>query len=484
MAVNWGDLFKGDSLGWSLMQDAADAFRSTKEDRDLIHRVNAETQQLAEDFLNAYLTRELDATAEEIRGELQRIRIERKVPNIPRELSEIYKNLGIIRDYSSRTVELDYPQSVADPLLLRGYPSAIIRAVGESKGVDAQPLIDVMEKAYHAMGLSPSELAPDLASHFTRLSVPLLLKYMDINSTKVYFMGPVFYGDAGEQWTLTFATGSGLPDPLEWNGALWFQQRYGVTQEDLRKHGLKPDKNPFRALNFTVGICNNRWNCKRLYVWQRSKTAKQMQGAYAVAKDAGKEELYLYDAVRQLIGVFETPNLKIIELGEFPLALTAWTRVSPNDIMLSCRPGTPESKISHAIWLRPGLRLSGAALQRIKEVTAGLLGASVTFVPDVGPFLGVLAVAGAYYLLGKLIKGETEEHRKVILDMQAKVAQAYDSLWTAREVSGLVKHSNAYHGENALKAACGTASSLLHLVTPEEALDAYRKGHELQQRRR
>ena len=480
LGQKWENLLKGDEVALALVKEAADSFQKSKEDRELLKKLNQESRILAEEFLNAYLSANLDESSiEQVQKELSNIRVERTLKGASAELLEMYRMLGLIREYSSRSVELDYPQCTADPLMLRGYPTEIIETVGRKKGVEIQLLVDLIKKAHRSMGLPDDYIPPTVASQYKSLSVPLLLKYMDIKATKVYFMGPVFYGNAGNEWTLTFSTGSGLPDPLEWNGAIWYIHRYSVNDLELEKHGLKADKNPFRALNFSVGIINQHWDCKRLYVWQYSKTSKQIKGAYATAKDNGKGRLYLKDATKQLTNVFKTNNLMILELEEFPNALTAWTRVSPSDIMLSCRPGTAESKIAHGIWLRPGLRISQGSVNALKNISSGLISGSTGLIagmvggPGLGMALAVLAQVGVSHLIGQQIKDEEERHRREIIELQENATAVFNSLWSADDLPGLIKLPHSYVETKALNAAKSTLSHLLD-ISEDEIIDAYK----------
>ena len=479
MSINdLDDVLRGDDVALSLVRDASSGFQTAKEKKHL-RTLREESKRLAEDFLNAYLARELDKDGVEAAlRDLSNIRVERPLSGASKELLEIYKHLELIRDYGTRTVALDYPQSLADPLLLRAYPPEIIQAEGARRGADVGALVELIKQAHRAMGLPNDNLAPNIASRYTELSVPLLLNYMDIRATKVYFMGPVFYGNAGQGWTVTFSTGSGLPDPLEWNGALWFMGRYDVTAQDLERHGLKVDKNPFRALNFSVGITNRNWACRRLYVWQRSKTSQQARAAYALAKEAGKAEVYVRDAIAQLLQVFETPNLLILELEDFPTPLTMWTRISEKDVMLSCRPGTPESKIANGIWLRPGLRIGSRAVRAIKETAAGLAGVGTGVLTGVigGPalpaILTVLAQVSASLLLGRAISEDEEKHRQEILELQEKTSRAFDAIWRSQNLPGFVKRPRPYFGQEALEASARVLASLLGLPQAE-VLAAY-----------
>lgn len=481
MSIKLDVLFKGDPIGKRLIQEAQDAFRSTPCDRKLLRRVKATAKIIAEDFLNLYLSKSLDnKTVEEVQQVLKKIRIERKMVNVDPDFAEIYKYLGIIRDYSTRCVELDYPQSLADPLILRACPPSALHTKSEVTA-PWEPLLNVIASAQREMDLPPQVLASEIALHYKNLSAPLLLQYMNITAPKVYLLGPVFYGNAGKAWTLTFATGSGLPDPLEWNGAAWFMSEYGLTHDQLERHGLKLDMNPFRAVNFSTGICNKRWMCRRLYVWQRSKTSEQVCKAYEAAKEAGKDKQYLRDALIQLIIVFETPNLKILELEKFPVELTVWTRVSPRNIMLSCRPGSPEEKIGRAVWLTTGLRLSDAAIRAVEHAVAGTVGFGVSRVPDIGPLLVSLANAGVLYLFDRvIIKEEARKYRKTILNLQDSIEKKFEEIWEATYIPGvkIVKQACSYQPPDALKAASETLSSLLQTVPVEEVLAAYRHSRE------
>lgn len=471
-------LIESDPLALQLIDEAANAFQDTKADRDLLRRTKAYARNMAEDFLNACLARGLSAAeADELVEEPKGIRIQPKVAAVSDELKETYRCLGIIREYSGRFVEMDYPQCLADPLILRAYTPETISQVASKKGIEVGHFIRVLSQAQQALALSQDDINAMVVPEYTRLSSPLLLQWNPITATKVYFMGPVFYANAGDRWSLTFSTGSGLPDPLEWNGSLWYCKRYAVAPEALAQHGVG-DKNPFRSLNFSADICNPAWPCKRLYIWQESKTALQCQSAYRIALKAGNGELYLGDAVKQLIHAFSTPNLKILGLDSFPSELRLWTRVSPADVMLSARPDTAEARIAHGLWVRPGFRLSDTATAAILAASAPLLlyTAQQTLGDDALPLaLSAMAVTVLVEFMRHGVLGsEKQQQTAAMRNARRDLHGVFKLIWADRELSSIIKQSEAYGRERALAVACHNLSRLLGTVSTEELTEAYR----------
>jgi len=115
-------LLDGDPLAVDMVEDAAGAFSGSRDDRALLRRLRRDSQRLAEDFLDAYSSQPLTAeAAEEARNALSQIRVPRRIGNVRADLALIYRHLGIIRSYGPDSVELDYPQCLADPLILRAY---------------------------------------------------------------------------------------------------------------------------------------------------------------------------------------------------------------------------------------------------------------------------------------------------------------------------------------------------------------------------
>ena len=157
-------LLLNDPLALQLVKEAVDAFGSTKRDRELLGRIRDDATQLAQNFIDIYAASDPDASGlEEIRAAMDSIRIERKVANVPREFLEIYRNLGLIRDFSSRLVQLDFPQSLADPVILRGYSQETLEQIGDRGHFELQPLIDAIEGATRDTGFTLEQLQPEVA---------------------------------------------------------------------------------------------------------------------------------------------------------------------------------------------------------------------------------------------------------------------------------------------------------------------------------
>ena len=80
----WEYFLKGDEVALALVKEAADSFQKSKEDRELLKRLNHESRVLAEDFLNAYLSNDLDDTSiDQVQKELSNIRL--KLPPSQRQ---------------------------------------------------------------------------------------------------------------------------------------------------------------------------------------------------------------------------------------------------------------------------------------------------------------------------------------------------------------------------------------------------------------
>lgn len=474
-------LLKNDPLAYSLIQDCAHEFSLHKADRDLLKQTKGQAKQLAEWFLNKYFESSISSSdVQQMQRELEKIRIERKVKNVSHELLEIYKCLKIIRDYSSRVVLLDCAQSAADSLALRAYPTQAIKAVGQRNSVDVQPLIDLINSANSRLGLSEKERTKLIVDRHCQLSRPLFLSCQEISATKVYFTGPSFYSNVGEGYSLTFSTGSGLPDPLEWNGSAWFQEQYNVPTEKLTELGIG-DKNPFRSLNFSMGICNPNWKGRRIYVWQESKTASQVQRAYEAAEYRENGARYLYDAIVQLLRVFSTPNLLIIKLDNFPESLSIWTRVSSQDVMISNRPGTQEARIAHGLWFKPRLQISDAAVVTIVAAATAaveypLFSSQNDLVRFFSAFIAPVAIS---YLTYKVAGSPAHKLSKATTDLQESMVHRLDDLWNGNDtLPWVVKGKEKYDPKRAFSKVITTLSRLSGRSI-EEVTQVYELGHKM-----
>ena len=360
-----------------------------------------------------------------------------------------------------------------DPLILRLTATDAIESIGIMQGIDVSPLTDNISRAHESLNLPHDKLSLEIINSYARLSNPLILNFSTIDALKFYLVGPLFHINARDRWTIDFSTSSGLPDPLEWMGSDWYCRRYSVTQEELTKCGVG-NKNPFRPINYGLGICNAQLPCKRLYVLQYSKTAEQVQNAYHIASRAGKGYLYLRDAVIQLIQVFRTPNLKIIFIHDFPEPLWAWTRISQKEVMLSCRPNTSERKISHGLWLKSGFRLSEAAIRGIYSSLSGILIFGASTYNNLATILTIIASSCAVFLTERAIKRQSYQQAGTINKLQDKVSQIFQSIWDERELSCIIKHPERYEHDQVLENACKTLAGFLGDITYEDILEVYK----------
>jgi hypothetical protein len=474
-----GEILQGDDLALQMVRDAEARFEKSAADRHLIRNVRKTSAELAQALLEQALTKGIDESgASFARSLLSNMMIDRKYQNVSAELAQVYANLGLIRDWSNKSILLDCPQSLVDPVMLRAFAPALIEEAGERLHSRMNDLTDRLRAVQAACDMPANHLNAQIAEEYVKRSAPLLLRCQSLNATKVYFTGPLFYGNAEKGWTVTFATGSGLPDPHEWHGSLWFKDRYRVSNKRLKDSGY--DKNPFRSINFSVGVANQRWGCRRLYVWQRSKTAAQMASSLTLATLFGRRSRYLFDAINQLVEVFQTPRLKIIELPSFSPELTMWTRISPQDVMISCRPGTSEAKIEHALWLTPGVRLTGAVIKGFKRTAEEAMGVIAGGAALLGGHLEAtipltwLARLSTTLLLDRMVSEEEERLRREIVRLQEVTEKLFEKLWSESQAGCIVKQPDPLTPSDALRAAILRVSSLTDLA-PEEVAVAWKR---------
>jgi len=459
-------LFHNDSVGKQLVAEAITQFRESRLSRSQIRRIRKRARAQAELFLNCFLEGKLtqDEIEEIIRNKLS-LNFEHPIRGASKELIEAYHYLGIITDYSAKAIEIPYPQAAMDPYATRFHDASTLSALEGSAALS--PIISCVEAGQKEIGDDPDTMRRKMASQYARLSKPLFMPFQGISSTKVYWTGPVFYENASRSWSLTFSTGSGLPDPLEWHGSTWFCSRYGVSSTSLDAHGVG-SKNPFREVNFSLGIANPALNGKRIYVWQRSKTQSQLKCAYRIAYDAGAGRHFLKDALNQLTHVFKTRNLKIIQLETFPDSLSIWTRVSPRNVMLSSRAGTLHKRIDHALWFTPGFTLSDEVLTAVSMTAPSFLGLMTrTAFPQLSQnelvqLLALTAGASMIYLSLKSRNNIMRKYAQEVHRVMADIDNYVDVLWRTERLPGVVKERNAYKG-NARDMAVDVLSGLLEV---------------------
>jgi len=160
----------------------------------------------------------------------------------------------------------------------------------------------------------------------------------------VYTKGYDFYKGHEGEFTITFSTSSGLPNPLERYGTEKFCKRYLVPSDRLGDLLLK---NPYRGDNFSKGILNNDISSRRIYIWERDRTSEALKEALnIVPKD--KRQLFLDDAVNLFSQSLMFDKIRIIEIEKFDGWMSRFTRNAKGEIMFSIR-GTKSKRISHAI---------------------------------------------------------------------------------------------------------------------------------------
>ncbi len=230
--------------------------------------------------------------------------------------------------------------------------------------------------------------------------------------------------------------------------------------QELNKFGLH-EKNPFRSLNFTSGIISSLWSSKRLYFWQRSKTADQFKRSYKLAFNFGMGSEYIRDAVNQMIRVYRAPNLKIIQLDSFKNVLKAWTRVSKKDVMISCRPGSPERQIEHALWLTPGIRLGDAVLATLTTMLIPLSSYLLSKEPDIAEVTSLLAISPFIYFAQKELRSEKRIQSNTIRKLQRTIDTCVVEIWKNNRLPGIIKNDGVYGDSEALQASIATIADLL-----------------------
>jgi|GEM_PF-4436909 len=171
-----------------------------------------------------------------------------------------------------------------------------------------------------------------------------------IASTDVYALGREFYrlsSQHGPQITVTVSNTSGLWNPHERLGTAEFVRRFGRTAD-----ATLPYKDGYRATNFTDGILNPAYACRRIYVYNSRDTWDAFQRARAAAQNTAAFDTYAKQLVTEVAArtTAYPGTLHLVSVGDFdtcrPLALV--TRASKDVLMFSNR-GSDYS-IAHAFW--------------------------------------------------------------------------------------------------------------------------------------
>jgi hypothetical protein len=171
--------------------------------------------------------------------------------------------------------------------------------------------------------------------------VPPLKK---MKAEDVYIGGYSFYKNHENEFTITFSTSSGLPNPLERFGNDEYVQRYSIPEKNIGDILLK---NPYRMANFSSGILNQEIDSRRIYIWEKNRTSQALKEALAKVPNEKKQN-FIDDAVELLKEALLFEKIKIIEIGKFDGWMRRFTRNAENEIMLSIR-GNESKRISHAI---------------------------------------------------------------------------------------------------------------------------------------
>ena len=469
------ELFRNDKAGERLFLKAMADFQENKADRAAIELARNQANKICEEVIEVHLKGKwTDEVAKHVKQRLNGISVETKCRGGSKEFLELYRQLGFLSDYTTNFVAIRYPQAAANTAAVRAIPPHIFSYLEFEQNPDgdfcdmAGELSRIFQKAQKKSGLSYADWASTCIEAQCRASRGNMLAIQNIEGPAVYLNGPFFYADAEKSWTLTFSTGSGLPDPLEWNGSHWFSSRYNVSMKVLTENGAAK-KHPIRPLNFEMGIVNNRLPAQRIYVWQRDKTSEQLKKAYALACVNGRGQRYLNDAWNQLTRVFSTDLLKIIELDHFDPILTEWTRISARHIMLSHRPGTPQAAISHGCWLTPsGANLNEVVWHTIRAVAkhgveGGILACLLNGPSNLSPeklimILSLLASLNVIHLVDMRYQ-ENDAQRRRIADAQRICRDCFQTLWNRADVPGTVKEPREY--PDAPAAAMKTLARLL-----------------------
>jgi hypothetical protein len=136
---------------------------------------------------------------------------------------------------------------------------------------------------------------------------------------------------------VTFATSSGIIDPLERYGTAAFANKLELDGEVSK--GL-PLKDPWREVNFSNGLLNKELP-SRAYFFNRQYTAKKMQQVYNNLSSDIKEKY-----VRLSVGLLEEAllleninKLRLYEVDSKSFEPPLWrlTRIAPNYLLISCR---------------------------------------------------------------------------------------------------------------------------------------------------
>ncbi|MCJ7498484.1 MAG: hypothetical protein MUO78_10205, partial [candidate division Zixibacteria bacterium] len=274
-------------------------------------------------LLNAIDKNEIEELNNEAKNSLENFpKIEQKVDDIDgqSEESKLIQAFGDV-DIEKTNIKYDDPWDPLSTILKMSFADPILYSFLKHQfSLRDQHDYNEVKKSFfsplhHTLKESLGEKFKDVLylsvfqlSHL--YGVPPIKKFKPAD---VYTGGYPFYkGHEGES-TITFATSSGLPNPLERFGTDKFVQKYSVPSDPGGDLLLK---NPFRMDNFTKGILNNDINCKRIYVWEKDRTSKALKEALDKVPEDKRQE-FLDDSVNLLAEAFMFDKIRIIEIEKF-----------------------------------------------------------------------------------------------------------------------------------------------------------------------
>jgi hypothetical protein len=307
-------------------------------------------------LLNAIEKNEIEELNNEAKNSLENFpKIKQKANDID-DKSEESKIIQVFQDVyiEKNYIKYDDPWDPLSTILKMSFPDPILYSFLKHQfNLRDQHDFDEIKKSFfnplhHVLKESLCERFKDIlylsVFQLSRLyGVPPIKK---LKPEDVYIGGYYFYKRHEGESTITFATSSGLPNPLERFGTDEFVQKYSIPSDAVGDLLLK---NPYRMCNFTKGILNNNINCKRIYVWEKDKTSKSLKEALDKVPKEKRQE-FLDDAVNLLAEAFMFDKIIIIEIEKFDGWMRRFTRNAKGEIMFSLR-GTESKRISEAIQI-------------------------------------------------------------------------------------------------------------------------------------
>jgi hypothetical protein len=219
-----------------------------------------------------------------------------------------------------------------------------------------EPLLRIYESYINAVGLFDNYISPvrkrlnafaerewlmalsASAKHIYNLAVE------SVSAERIYTGTPDFIQNAGAGTAVTFATSTGIFDPLEHFGTEELVKLMGIEEGDEYYEKINEKikkKSAWRIVNFRDGILNSKFEARRLYFFDREATSKSMNETLSILT---KEQRATYKEIAAglLSKALDCPRFELFEVDRFYPWMWRYTRSSPGHALISLR--HPETK--------------------------------------------------------------------------------------------------------------------------------------------